>query len=124
MDKGIQVAQDRKNASIAFFSATNNATAIYAALPAAQKKGKALDMIRTLRDELISDYNDYYSAILSNVGKSVDKSEIDELSSRVSSSKDIKSLQKIWMSLRQELRDNNSVRELFNNKKGQLKDNG
>jgi len=108
-DDVIRNAQYRKNLSIAFFNATNNAMQIIQAL---NKDFKNVDLglvqreIRYWRDWLLEEHKAYYAENIANVGLNYDAKETIK---KLESAKTIDELRNMWLSLSEDERGNQEI---------------
>lgn len=111
-NQSITTMQDRKNASIAFFNATNAVIALYASLPAAKKSkiSDPMDYVRTMRPHFINDFNDFHRTVISQVGKPSDDKEVADTLVAIEACTSFTELKKLWVDVFTEsLRSNEKV---------------
>lgn len=118
-NQSITLMQDRKNASIAFFNATNAVIALYASLPAAKKAkiGDPMDYVRTMRPHFINDFNEFHKTVIAQVGKTPEDKEVSEALAAIEACASKEKLRELYLSMREGLRMNNDIKAATNAKK-------
>lgn len=108
--KGIAIMTDKKNASIAWFNATNNATALLDTflkyrICESMNLGDTLKFHGDLRDTILISHNKFTDDVLSKIGTGPSQLEIDELLHKINECKDVDSLRTLYLTTREALRE-------------------
>lgn len=123
LQKEIAIMTDKKNASIAWFNATNNATAlldvlIKNGLCKTENMESVLSQHANLRNTILMEHNTFTRDVLSKIGTGPSQAEIDELLQKIRDCKDGASLRTLYLTTREELRG--VVLDAVNTKKAEL----
>lgn len=99
--KGIKTAQDRKDFSIAFYNATNNAIELAKVMFPDMEGVDAKAFIVEWRDSFLEQHLEYRAKVTDKIGASYD---VNTALEKLEQAKDVKELQNIWISLTEDER--------------------
>jgi len=123
LQKEIAIMTDKKQASILYLNAINNATSLLDVLLKNKiiqiySEEEALEFHSKLRDTILMTHNKFTSDVLSKIGTGPSQVEIDELLQKIRDCKDNASLRTLYLTTREALRD--VVLDAVNTKKAEL----
>jgi len=123
LQKEIAIMTDKKQASILYLNASNNASSLLDVLLKnniikVTTQEEALKVHGDLRDNLLVSHNKFTSDVLSKIGTGPSQIEIDELLQKIKDCKDNASLRTLYLTTREALRE--VVLDAVNTKKAEL----